>query len=200
MAPGRHSSAHWKAGKHVLQYLQGTKMMGITLGGTAPLRLTAYSDSAWADYLNNGKSSLGWIFTLGGGPISWRGRMSSTVARSSMEAELYAADDACQELVWVQQLLTELGQPDMVCDLHMDSQSALHLIKHEEFNGRARHIRTRYHFIRELEEDGALKTHFVASEDNLADIMTKSLPGPEHARQVSRILSCAPSPQEARGV
>jgi hypothetical protein len=200
MAPGRHSLEHWEAGKHVLRYLQGTKDYSLTLGGTRPLQLTVHTDSAWADRLDDRKSSIGYVYSLGSGPISWRARKTHVVALSSMEAELYAAADACQELKWLQTMLSELQHPLSPCELFCDNQSALALIKHEEFSGRARHIDTKFHFIREdLIAPGRLRLNFVESADNLADIFTKSLPGPDHARQTMRLLS-ASSAQEARGV
>jgi hypothetical protein len=43
-------------------------------------------------------------------------------------------------------------------------------------NDKSKHIRVRYHKVRELSEEGILEVVKVASADNLADITTKALP------------------------
>jgi hypothetical protein len=38
-----------------------------------------------------------------------------------------------------------------------------------------KHVDIKFHFIRDLIEEGTIKLHYVASENNNADILTKSL-------------------------
>nr|XP_016511527.1 PREDICTED: uncharacterized protein LOC107828675 [Nicotiana tabacum] len=51
------------------------------------------------------KSTSGYIFTLGGGAISWRSIKQSCVADSTMEAEYVAASEAAKEVVWLENFL-----------------------------------------------------------------------------------------------
>lgn len=44
------------------------------------------------------------------------------------------------------------------------------------FHGRTKHIELEHHFIREKVLDGTIEALEVRSEDNIADIFTKSLP------------------------
>nr|GFB63338.1 retrovirus-related Pol polyprotein from transposon TNT 1-94 [Tanacetum cinerariifolium] len=41
---------------------------------------------------------------------------------------------------------------------------------------RKKHIDVRYHFIKDLVKKGSIKLYFVGTEDQLADLFTKSLP------------------------
>ena len=62
--------------------------------------------------------------------------------------------------------------------LWCDNISALALASNPIFHARMKHIEVDYHFVREkvLKRDLLLK--FVASYDQLADILTKGLPSP----------------------
>jgi ATP sulfurylase len=60
-------------------------------------------------------------------------------------------------------------------DLKVDNQSSLALMKNPIFHDRSKHIKMRYHLIRESVEDGGVKPEYVSSEE-LADILTKALP------------------------
>ena len=52
-----------------------------------------------------------------------------------------------------------------------DSQSAIHLMKHQTYHERTKHIDVRYHFIREIK---FIKK--IGTADNPADMMTKPIP------------------------
>ena len=53
--------------------------------------------------------------------------------------------------------------------------TSIALSKNLVFHGRSKHIEIRYHFIRELVENGDIKMEFCKSKQQLADIFTKPL-------------------------
>ena len=57
----------------------------------------------------------------------------------------------------------------------MNNKSALALAKNPVFHERSKHIHIRYHFIRDCLEDSGIKAGHIATTDQLADILTKSL-------------------------
>jgi hypothetical protein len=57
----------------------------------------------------------------------------------------------------------------------VDNKSALALAKNHVFHERSKHIWIKYHFIRSCLEDGSMKASHISTEDQLADILTKSL-------------------------
>ncbi|CAI7910644.1 unnamed protein product [Closterium sp. NIES-54] len=98
VAPRRHRPEHWEAAKRVLRYLCSTSGMGLVLGGRGPVVLTSHADASWVDDLAMQRSSQGYTFSLGSSSVSWRSTRSSSVLRSSCEAEIYAGAMAAQEL------------------------------------------------------------------------------------------------------
>ena len=62
--------------------------------------------------------------------------------------------EAAKERIWLEGLLTELGFDQKKSVLFSDIQSAIYLAKNPKFHSRSKHIRHRYHFIRELIEKG----------------------------------------------
>jgi hypothetical protein len=57
----------------------------------------------------------------------------------------------------------------------VDSGSALALAKNPVFHERSKYIRIKYHFIWSCLEEGSVKASHISTEDQLVDILTKSL-------------------------
>ena len=80
------------------------------------------------------------------------------------------------ELIWLRHLLKELKfGKDEHMKLIYDNQAALHIASNPVFHKRTKHIEVDYHFIREKIALGCEATSFVNSNDQLANIFTKSL-------------------------
>ena len=50
----------------------------------------------------------GYVFTLGGGAVSWKSCKQTILTRSTMEAELMALNTAAVEAEWLRELLMDL--------------------------------------------------------------------------------------------
>ncbi|KAK8455568.1 hypothetical protein SEVIR_4G141001v4 [Setaria viridis] len=169
---------HLAAVKHLLRYIAGTIDYGLvypklTKGDS---RLIGYSDSDLGGDVDERKSTAGVIFFLGGMVISWSSQKQKTVALSTCEAEYMAgAAGACQA-VWLRRLLSDIaGENVQQPILKMDNQSAIALSKNPVLHDRSKHIDTKFHFIRECVEDGRISLEHVSTQEQLADILTKSL-------------------------
>ncbi|KAH9309954.1 hypothetical protein KI387_037865, partial [Taxus chinensis] len=93
---------HWKAAKWILHYVCGTYTDGIHYYGGVDIDLIGFTDSDWAGDLDHQKSTSGYSFSLGSGPVSWSSKKQNAIAISSTEVEYRGAVNAATEVVWLQ--------------------------------------------------------------------------------------------------
>jgi hypothetical protein len=141
--------------------------------------LYGYSDATWADDVNSGRSTTGYIFYLNGGCISWCSKRQPTVAHSSAESEYMAISQAAREAVWLRALLVELGIKLPSTTIFGDNQSCIALAKNPVHHARTKHIAVRHHYVREKVESKELHLQYVPTADMVADALTKGLPRPK---------------------
>ncbi|KAG9453509.1 hypothetical protein H6P81_006413 [Aristolochia fimbriata] len=167
---------HWEAVKWIFRYLKGTSDYCLCFGGNN-IDVKGFVDSDHAGDRDNGRSTSGYVFTVGGTAVSWVSKLQKVVALSSTEAEYVAATEASKEYIWLKSLMNELGFDNADYRLYNDSQSAIHLAKNSAFYSRTKHIHLRYHFIRTLLEEGQLKLEKIDGKKNPADMLTKPVEG-----------------------
>ena len=68
-----------------------------------------FSDAHYAEDADERKSTSGYIFYLGGGPIHWRSQLQKIPAQSATEAEYVALVEASKEAVFLIRLCTDPG-------------------------------------------------------------------------------------------
>jgi hypothetical protein len=167
---------HFIAAKHVMRHLKGTIEYGIKYDADCEFKLQGYSDSDWAGSVIDRKSTSGCRFSLGSGMILWFSRKQSNVALSTTETEYMAACLACTEVVWLWKLLSGLFDIELdATSICCDNQSCIKLSVNPVFHNKSKHIGIKYHFIRDMVEKGATKLHYVATNEQVADVLTKPL-------------------------
>ncbi|KAL0329751.1 UNVERIFIED_CONTAM: Retrovirus-related Pol polyprotein from transposon TNT 1-94 [Sesamum radiatum] len=140
--------------------------------------LEGYSDANWISDSKDTKSTSGYVFTIGGGAVSWKSSKQTCIARSTMESEFIALDKAGEEAEWLHNFLEDIPcwtKPVPAIMVHCDSQSAIGRAQSSMYNGKSRHIRRRHNTIRQLISSGIISIDYIKSKDNLADPLTKGL-------------------------
>ena len=169
---------HLAAVKHLLHYIAGTVDFGIVYPklSNGNNKLMGYSDSDFGGDIDDRKSTTGVIFFMGEMPISWQSQKQKAVALSTCEAEYMAgAAGACQA-VWLARLLGDImGANIQQPVLKMDNQSAIALSKNPILHDRSKHIDTKFHYIRKCVDDGRICLDYVSTQEQLADVLTKSI-------------------------
>ncbi|KAJ0985382.1 hypothetical protein J5N97_003738 [Dioscorea zingiberensis] len=167
---------HLQAVKRILRYVKGTLPYGLFFSPSPPTGLLAYSDADWAGCPDTRRSISGYCIYLGDNLIAWSSKKQPTVSRSSCESEYRALAVTAAEVLWVTTLLHDLKiplkhRPILLCD----NKSAIFLSHNPVSHKRAKHIAVDYHFVREQVASGSLRTQFVPSHLQVADLFTKSL-------------------------
>eukprot|EP00253_Pinus_taeda_P019219 PITA_19219 len=107
-------------------------------------------------------STIGYVFSLGSGAVTWTSKKQQAVALSSIEAEYWGAVKASCEAVWLRRMLADMhvsqtGPTPLFCD----NQGVLKLAKNPVFHERTKNVETRCHYIRQLVEDGSVQMRYV---------------------------------------
>ncbi|KAH9753489.1 Integrase catalytic domain-containing protein [Citrus sinensis] len=168
--PGKNQ---WLAVKWILRYLYGTVDVGLLFKKDCGQQCVGYCDSDFAGDLDKRRSTTGYVFTLGGGPVSWRSILQSTIALSTTEAEYMAATEAVKEAIWLKGLLGDLGVIQENIAVFCDNQSAIFLAKNQTYHARTKHIDVKYHYVREIIESGVVLLRKIDTKDNPSDMLTK---------------------------
>ncbi|CAO2813647.1 unnamed protein product [Amaranthus hypochondriacus] len=171
------TTSHLQAAFRVLRYLSNSPDQGILLAAKSSAHLTTYCDSDWAGCPTTRRSTSGFCLLLGDSPISWKSKKQVVVARSTAEAEYRAMALTTCEVIWVTQLLKELGLKHLPSTvLKGDNNAALSIAANPVLHERTKHIEVDCHFIREKIASGVISRSHVSSTDQLADVFTKVLP------------------------
>lgn len=107
--------------------------------------------------------------------MNWVSKKQSSVAMSSAEAEYMAMAEAVKEALWYRSWISEVFDRSVCANIHCDNQAAIKLSGNDTIHDRSKHIRLRYHFIRDEVEKKHVTIHWVKSAKQQADILTKAL-------------------------
>lgn len=184
--------SHWKALVHLLGYVKSTLDVGITYrrdaeGGMVPV---TYVDADLGKCPDTGRSTMGILTKMAGAPTFWMSKRLDITSMSTVETEYIALSRGSQQAIWTYSFMAEIGYPqELPMLVYNDNQGALAVSENPNYHARTKYIALRQHRIRELVNPGArgvkqLAVKYIASEDNPADILTKSLSTTLHTKQL----------------
>eukprot|EP00924_Labyrinthula_sp_SR-Ha-C_P010573 snap_masked-scaffold_102-processed-gene-0.18-mRNA-1 protein AED:1.00 eAED:1.00 QI:0/-1/0/0/-1/1/1/0/238 len=167
----------FRMGRKILRYLINTKNMAIMIKRSESLTLTAFSDAAFADCLEDKfKSSSGFVILLGSVPIVWKAKKLKEVATSTAVAEFLALQNLVKELMFVHYLIfggfnLEMVRPVVYCD----AKAARDIALEEAPSKSTRYLGSKFFLVQQLVENQMIEIKEVGTGDNVADLFTKSL-------------------------
>jgi hypothetical protein len=185
---------HMTGAQHVLRYLAKTASLRVEYSAGTGENIAGYAD---ADYAadESRKSTMGYVYTFAGGPITWSSKLQRSVSTSTTEAEYHALAHAGKEAVWIRNMLEQLHRFEHVnqpTTMHGDNQGALALVQNPEFHARTKHIDVSAHYVRELAEDQKISLQYIHTDEMLADMLTKPLKRVKHTKNIEQIGLRAP--------
>jgi hypothetical protein len=98
------------------------------------------------------------------------------VALSSTEVEYMTTSLASCEVIWLRKLLIGLFDQELESMvIHYDNESCIKLSENPMFHDKSKHIEIIYHFIIDKVLKGAVKLQYIPTNEQLAEILTKTL-------------------------
>ena len=180
---------HFEAIHRILRYLKGTPGKGIFFKARGHLQVEAYTDADWAGCITDRRSTSGYCTYVGGNLVTWRSKKQNVVARSSAEAEFRAVAQGICEVIWIRRILQELKVSEVLpMKLYCDNKAAISIAHNPVLHDRTKHVEVDKHFIKEKIEGGVVCMTYVPTRDQVADLLTKSLPKKQFDLLVTKLV------------
>ena len=181
-----------KALQHIGGYLKGT--LGLSLKGsrcTERDTVRTYVDSDHhGDHKTSSRSHTGVMIVLNGVPLFWRSNKQPKTSLSPAEAEIYALPEACRDARAVSWVLEEMGsQIKWPLQVFTDSSGSRSFQKGSNYDSKMRGcFDKREKWVKEVQDCGDIECVKIDAQNNVSDMLTKCLKGPEYRRQRDIVL------------
>ena len=185
---------HVKWVKHIVRYLVGTKLLGITLRRVAPeIRdlLQIWTDATHASDPDNRKSISGVTIKLAGNLLFWKANFQKIVSHSSTESELMALDTGAtlgQYAKWI--CIAQGVRPVLPIPIYVDNSSAIDISTNPIQPGRNLHVHARYFYIRDLIVNKDYILVKIGTDDQVSDVLVTFTTFETFARLRTLLLYC----------
>jgi len=111
-----------------------------------------------------------------GNVVYWKTRKQGSITKSSTHAEYVALSESVSEIKVIENLLKDfqvnVARP---INVYENNSGAVAIAKFGNFTKNSKHIEVHYHFVHECVEEGMIDIIKIESENNIADVLTKSL-------------------------
>ena len=169
--------AHVASAEHILGYISTTLDTGLTFDRTkpAPLRplLEQHLDAEYGRNRKTGRADEGQIIKVNGNLISWSTSAQTSVAGSSYHAEIIAFADGTMRLMKIRNYILDLGLELDATPVYEDNNAVIRYGRDIGLARAARSLVQKYHYGRDLQQQGYINLLPIRSADNLADFFTK---------------------------
>ena len=170
----------WIDGERLLAYINNNKNEYVRIKIEGKIQLSAFVDSS-SNLYKDTRGHGGYVITCGdsyGGPIDTSSGRSKLNGRSSMEYELFALHNMLPNLLFLINLVNELGYTQEPVVIFEDNKALIQIIRRGSVSsGNTKHISQKYYYSKDLIENKIIKLRYCPSSLMVADILTKPLNG-----------------------
>ncbi|GJX54704.1 hypothetical protein Tco_0283073 [Tanacetum coccineum] len=164
-------TSHLEAVKRIFRYIKGTTHLELWYPKGTGIETIVYANSDHARYYVDRKSTSGSCTFVGCCLTSWFSKKQTALAISTTEAEYVSARKACQQALWMKQVLINYDDVPIM----YDNKGMTDLSKNPVQHSQTKHIKICHHFLHDNVQKGHISIEKVPSIDNIADILTKPL-------------------------
>ena len=91
---------------------------------------------------------------------------------------------ACKRMSRVQFILEDMGYTDAAQHFafYVDNQSTVKMVEAPNFTRKSKHIHIKYHYVKHLVAQDRASLHWIPTDEQIADVLTKPLAAPQYAK------------------
>lgn len=176
------TEADYRDGLQVLKHINGRKKMGIRLKFHDVSRLSVFVDSS-CNLHPDMRGHGGYVISIGGsgygGPVETSSFRASVNGRSAMDYELYSSHDMLPSLLFLREVMIDLGYPQEASLIFEDNKALIDVFKRGKIStGATKHLAAKYFYSTDLQQRKIIEYRHCPTLLMIADILTKLLGGP----------------------
>ncbi|XP_055826264.1 secreted RxLR effector protein 161-like [Solanum dulcamara] len=182
------NKSHMKATLRVVKYIKNALGLEVLMSAKQSNEIIGFCDADWAACPMYRRLVTNYVMKLGDSLIAWKSKKQTTMSRSSAEAEYRSMASGVSEILWLVDLCKELKvKVQLPVTLHNDSKLAIQITANPIFHERTKHIEIVLRFIKDKIHDGIIKTKYVTSKDQVANLFSKDLGKGQHDYLVGKL-------------
>jgi hypothetical protein len=130
-------------------------------------------------YLDTDRSTLGYVFKLVGGTISWSSFKQTVMTSSTIYAEFVACYEAVGQTMWLKKFVPDLRVVDSIerpLKLYYDNEPVVLYAHNNKKIKATKHINIRFYVVKEKLQDQTISLEHIGTKKMIADPLMKGLP------------------------
>jgi hypothetical protein len=185
------TAEHLNAMYQVFGYLKETKEKNLHIGSpSGEIKLYAMSDASFVrGFDSRGQLSYCLYLARDSGSFYSKSQKDKCVSTSSQHAEMHALVETTKMIIYYREILKEMHfeqiEPTLVL---VDNEGVIKSVNSIGKPSQSIHLINKTNFIRECMSQKIIKLDYIRTEDNVADIGTKSLEVAQHSRLTAKVL------------
>ena len=114
------------------------------------------------------------------------------MAQSTAKVEFAAATATANQALWLRKLCCDMNWKQLnQTEVFVENQAAITISCNPVFQGRIKHFKIKYFFMKEVQKEGEVSLIYCKSEEQLVDIFTKPLPANKFEFMRHRLGVCS---------
>ena len=138
-----------------------------------------FSNSDFVGCVDTRKSTLGYVFLLAEGAVSWKSAKQSVVVVSTMESKFVACFEATIQASWLRNFISGFVIVDSITrplKMYCDNFVAVFFSKNDNYSKGAKHMELKYFVVKEEVRKQRVSIEHISINLMIVDPLTKGLP------------------------
>ena len=166
---------HLDKALYICCYFISTCHYSLVFDGNSGNGLITCTDSDWAGSPEDSKSTTRFYIKLANAVFLWNSHQQKTIALSSTEAEYMALSDCSRQVVWIRNMLGEIGFNLLPIPICGDNQGSIFMGNNPVTEHCTKHIPIRFHYVRDAVQKCQVEIFYIKGTDNPTNMFTKNL-------------------------